>query len=307
MNASAHRPPPAPWRAAAVVIVTMVVAAAGAGCGRRAPDQPPVPTTVSPELRESLLRARPLDPAEQAADQREYYRSRNDAMVACMSAAGFDYRTFVPPPPTRVRLGLSEEEFVRKYGMGVSTLIDDYRPPTVDPNDAVRDALPENARRTYDRRKMDCDVQAVLRLGIPPDGGRFALPEDLAEPMGDAAIESGRDPRVTAARAAYEACMASKGFALQPGEQIGGALNEQAAPLGMRFLAGRERLVKQGRDPASVRLADVLTTAELAQLARIQERELAITGADWDCGRDYRRLSSEVQREYVERFLDTRR
>ena len=101
--------------------------------------------------------------------------------------------------------------------------------------------------------------------------------------------------------------MASKGFALQPGEQIGGALNEQAAPLGMRFLAGRERLVKQGRDPASVRLADVLTTAELAQLARIQERELAITGADWDCGRDYRRLSSEVQREYVERFLDTRR
>ncbi|MGH3516980.1 MAG: hypothetical protein ACRDQ7_06085 [Haloechinothrix sp.] len=268
------------------------------------PQRPP--SAVSSPLADSLLETPETETGTRASEQEAYDMRRNEIIAECMREAGFEYVPYQSPASPQVALGLSDEEFVRAYGFGISTLID-YAPPvpaTSDPNDGVRDALSESARRSYDSTMLECELLVTSAVGLPPDTGRAYLPPAVAAMQDEALDLMFQDPRVREARDEALRCMAEQGF--EGGDELSGEIADRTMPFAQRFQQGRDKLVSQGHDPATVRVEDVLTPAEVTELAEIQQSEITVAVANFECSEDYLRLQDAVYREYLDELLNGR-
>src|SRR4051794_14372932 len=133
-----------------------------AGCGGEAPastDKPPVDVEDQLGFDQAGIMAR---------------QSRVEAVIRrCMKSQGFDYVPVDPFAQRAAVLGasrLSDEEFLRQFGYGISTLWGRGR-ADADPNAKIRLALAPADRRAYDRALWGENRGATFNEAV--DSGDF--------------------------------------------------------------------------------------------------------------------------------------
>jgi hypothetical protein len=231
-------------------------------------------------------------------DVTDYYRRHNEQIQHCMAAEGFRYVAFRPMAP-REAMGLSAQEFTRRYGFGISTLID-YEAGSGDPNVVIRAALPPQERARYDEHRDRCTTQAQERLGLPPNV--------LAVPNGDEYLDvaprAQADPRVAEARRHYADCVAGYGFSGTSGEALQTGIEDRVAPLREAYLTELQRRHQRGADTSQTGIDEVLGDEQLASLRQIQDYELRAAAADEQCGRHLYPVIEAIHDEYMKEYLN---
>jgi len=249
-----------------------------------------LPAADRQQLREILTAS--LHPAtdEEAA---AYRQARDSAVGACMGRAGFAYVPPASPETPKVTLHLPDAEFARRYGFGISTLIDYHRP-----GDQARTAQDTTAVADPAKRKRTlagCLRAATTALGQPPLSGTGELSTSRA--VGDRlrAIElaAEQDGRVTAAREQYQACMTPRGYPVPSPEALTSTFRTRA-----------ERYVALFREHGgSGTLAELLKPADRSALAALQSQERAAAIADQGCSPALYTMIDVVHRDYEQRAL----
>ncbi|MEU6248016.1 hypothetical protein [Glycomyces sp. NPDC047010] len=276
--------------------------AATAACANGPGDREP--TAVEASIIEQMGRPPAADP-----DPAETEAARSEFVAACMAEDDLEYLG-PPETPSLVEwLGLTPDEFAAEYGFGHSTTIDlrpAYEIATADAAEAFRarmEALPEADRDRYRTRELACLQESYAEFGLP-ENGTVHLPDD--SPIDDYTAQAHEatadDPRLAEAARAWSDCMAGKGFDFDGRDEMGLPLQEAAVPFADAFAAQGQALVDAGRDWKDLRAADVLDAEQLAALAELQERELAVADADRRCaaeGHDLDAVYVEVYNEHL--------
>lgn len=300
------------------------LALALAGCTSDGGDPDPAPEPQPGPLREFLGLAAPRDQAglpqlTEAERQRQY--AMEQLIAQCMAQRGYEYR---PVPPEQRLAGtfaeayaLPPEEFARQYGYGVTTLREatgGERP--ADPNQRIRDALPDQQRAGYDRALWGaepadgaegaeaaegakgaedagggegCQPRASAEVYGEPSGldEGYAQFQDLLDAMGELYRQIEADPRLREAAARWAACLSDAGF--------GGFAGPDDA---RQSVFDRLREV-QGAGRAS---------PAPAELAELRDYELALAPADLACRREHLDpVRQAVTGEREQAFLDAHR
>ncbi|MFI7573707.1 hypothetical protein [Micromonospora sp. NPDC049497] len=234
-----------------------------------------------------------------------YWSQVNESLTGCMKAEGYDYVAYVDQSAVdrRTSLGLSREQFVQRYGYGLTTLID-YVPPgtrRTDPNLETLRSMPPDRARGWHRRLASCRKDADKRFGPAPNVANLTLSPEESGRSDKIYSAVDADPRMVNALAARRSCLENKGF---DSRDSGSLVLSKAAD---RFREDFERAVdeadKEGRDSSALRLADVFTAAELTELERLQQREVAEARQTEPCQWPYDDLYKQIYKEYLDKAL----
>lgn len=234
-------------------------------------------------------------------DERERRRQdRHTELVAeCMREAGFAYVVV----PVAERLGpellaayeTDPDEFARRYGYGVTTI---EVAPFTDPNQEIRQALPEERRAAYDRALFgaggsdhdSCHRRATVAVYGDPSAREdgFVSFADLLERINDLNHRIDTDPRLQQAYRDWARCLADAGY---PGF---------AAPPDARRSVF-DRLPAARLSPAGTAGS---TQLDPAQVAEVRAYELALAPVDRQCQRRYvdgprRAVTLELERAFI--------
>lgn len=237
---------------------------------------------------------------------------------------------------------LPPDEFAREYGYGMTTLMEPGKgeeQESTDPNAAIREGLSETALEEYNRVLFGDAVEMLGDGGAvaiaPGEGGEQPAPEDLgchgeanAEVFGEDGgmmmgpdfsefeglfedlealrqrIES--DPRIVEATEAWAACMAEAGYSEfdTPGQP------EEAVMDRMSELYGWDEDASAGEDGAdgpNVTMGGPAAEEDVdeAALAELQEYEIAVATADYDCEQqEFAEVQKDVAWGFEEEFVD---
>jgi hypothetical protein len=224
----------------------------------------------------------------------------------CMKAQGFDY---VPVNPAEQQAtltgvhGMSEADFNKQFGFGITTLYDKQTSAAVGPNERIRSELDAAGRAAFDKalrgEHTDADFQTALdngdysRLGGCTKTAAeqvFGGLENLAAlnaKLEELAEKILADKRMVAAVADWSKCMADTGYAdLHYQDEVDALL--------------KQRLVKIV-GPADARRADY----DHAALAALQRDEVAMVNADIRCEEKHVfPVDEKVRPDYEKAFKD---
>ena len=276
--------------AASVLTAVMLVAACGGG-GSSNGEQVPVEEQLGLE-QDGIL--------ERQAKAENIIRD-------CMKAQGFDYVP-VDPQAQRAALvgqaGMSEEDFNKQYGYGITTLYDkEQTAEASNPNDKIRAALSDVQKSAYDHALYGDDTSATFgqaldtgdysRLGgctkeaAEKVFGGVAVFQSLQEKLDELDNSILQDPRMVKAVAAWSTCMRDAGFPdLTEQDQVDSTLH-----------AKLESIVGPPDDPN----ADYDHTA----LKALQAEEVSMVNADIKCEKDHiSSIEEKVRAEYETTFRE---
>ena len=224
----------------------------------------------------------------------------------CMKTQGFDY---VPINPAEQQAaltgvqGMSEADFNKQFGFGITTLYDKQTSTAVGPNEKIRSELDAAGRAAYDRalrgEHTDADFQTAVdngdysRLGGCTRNATeqvFGGLENLAtlnaklEELADKILA---DKRMVAAVADWSTCMGDAGYAdLHYQDEVDAVLKQRLAKV---------------VGPSDARLADY----DHAALAALQRDEVAMVNADVRCEeRHITPVDDKVRPDYEKAFKD---
>jgi len=131
---------------------------------------------VSPEITDAEIVRQFLpwaDAETQAEIERRYVQAVQDGVAQCMESHGFDY---IPVPPEAVRYGpgsgISEEDFARRFGFGVSTDEAYFAAANealrdTDPNHNYFFALTREEQVSFSDALTGCLDSASMSVGAP--------------------------------------------------------------------------------------------------------------------------------------------
>jgi hypothetical protein len=225
----------------------------------------------------------------------------------CMEAKGFDY---VPVDPVAQRdalvgeAGLTEEEFEKEYGYGITTLYEQRREAATGPNEAIRNQLNEAERADYDQTLFGDDPTATFDVAV--DTGDFSrlggcVKEATEEVFGGAEVLETlqteldelddrilEDTRMVAAVADWSECMRDKGFDdLAEPEEVDAVLEA--------------KLVEIVGTPGTV----ANTSYDKAALDALQNEEVEMVTADIACEKEHiTDVEEEVRVEEEQAFRE---
>jgi hypothetical protein len=224
----------------------------------------------------------------------------------CMKAQGFDY---VPVNPAEQQAtltgvhGMSEADFNKQFGFGITTLYDKQTGAAVGPNEKIRSGLDATGRAAYDKalrgEHTDADFQTALdngdysRLGGCTKTAAeqvFGGLENLAtlnSKLEDLAQKILADKRMVAAVGDWSKCMADAGFAdLHYQDEVDALLKQRLAKI---------------VGPTDARRADY----DHAALAALQRDEVAMVNADIKCEEKHVfPVDDKVRPDYEKAFKD---
>jgi hypothetical protein len=289
-------------------LMALGLAVALGACGGGEPAGGPRPAESEVEAMRSRVAASPRTDAEARSAADEHFRRYNEMLGDCMGAAGFQFRPVSPPDGLRQSLGLTEEQFRRQYGFGISTLIEarlQRRGGKKDPNATYAAGLSPQAQRAYYDAYGDCQSKAFRELGPPP--GMQLLSEGMTGVVERADQATASDPRVVRAKERFGDCLVRQGYRERTAEALTKEINDRTAPLRAAVEQALKLAGEKGGDPATVRAEKVLSGAQVTELEAIRRYELAAAGAVTTCerdGADVDAVQTEVRKEYVRRFLD---
>lgn len=250
--------------------------------------------------------------------------------------------------PFEEAYSLPPGEFAEQYGYGVSTLRPEDIDMPEDPNEEIRDSLSPEAREAYEEALLGDMTGAVVTEGTSPAGSTptpppiedrgcyvqasaevfdsnevemFAGPssefDGLMEDLFRMSQRLQDDPRVVGATEQWRGCMAEAGY--PDLERVGDA--EQSVFQRMNELQGigppteapvpaeqsGEGAAGEGDESGG---SPVFEPQEIdpEELQELQEYELALARADFDCREEhYNDVAEEVQYELEEEFVEDHR
>lgn len=209
----------------------------------------------------------------------------------CMKAQGFDYVPIDPFAQQQALTGKarqSEEDFIRDFGYGISTLFG-RGSQQADPNDKIRNSLSSADRAAYDRALYGDNPGVTFSEAV--DSGDFSevggcTKEASAEVFGGSAVlvslvskldeldeRIAQDGRMVKATEKWADCMAEKGFRYEEPDAIDEDLTK-------RF----HSIVGVGVRPGATKPGPG-TSYDKAALASLQREEVKIANADLACER----------------------
>ena len=250
-------------------------------------------------------------PAAQAADAAEFglpgaeierRQIKVEGLIrVCMKSQGFDY---VPVDPATLRAamdsnskpsGLSDAEFRKQYGYGISTLYDaqllQSQNSQSEPNKKIRDALAPADHAAYDQALYGGNSSATFASALDSEdltglGGCTKQAVDTVFPaseikllrqnpnsqdaVGELALQ---DPRVVEAVRSWSACIRSAGYSYAKPDEI---KTDMQARLGA-IVGAASQTLPVGTDPATAK------TYDQAAMAALQKLEIAVATADFAC------------------------
>lgn len=307
--------------AAALALSLGVAACTGGGGDDADEDRPDEPTSTStstsiaeevplPDSLAELVGPVPgLDPgaAQQWYLEREV--ERQEAMVACMADAGFEYTPIDPAElseaPWDAQIQWSSEEWVRTYGFGVSTLryprsalgpdlvgyVDDAADDEPHPDDVYLESLSEDDRSAWHDAQTDCDSRTWQDSRAENLAAAFnqRFSSEITEMYGDLRD----DPRYQQILDGIRSCVDEAGVDYTDHETTLTSIEERLAPV-----------------DEAVRTGDLDETAR-AELAAVQQDEIAVATVVDECGGRflsdhpaYRDLLSEYESEFIEQHAE---
>ncbi|MGH2945106.1 MAG: hypothetical protein ACRDPC_02350 [Solirubrobacteraceae bacterium] len=243
-------------------------------------------------------------------------QNRVEARIqACMRQSGFDY---VPIDPfagqTTVAKAtrLSDEDFVKQFGYGISTLWGRGSPREADPNERIRAGLGAADRSAYDRALWGdhpgstftdaVDSGDLTRLGgctrkaaVAAFGDGQVIARIVARfDALDERISS--DQRMVRADERWAACMASAGYRFESGDEI-----EEHFTKGMEDIVGPLPGPLATGPPAGEKPRPY----DRAALAALQQEEIAAARTEYACEREHiAPVEAVVRPEYEARFRE---
>jgi hypothetical protein len=224
----------------------------------------------------------------------------------CMKGQGFDY---VPVNPAEQRAtltgvhGMSEADFNKQFGFGITTLYEKQASTGVGPNEKIRAGLDAAGRAAYDKalrgEHPDADFQTALdtgdysrlggctRTGAEKVFGGFDNLAILNTKLGQLADKVLADKRMVAAVADWSKCMADAGYAdLHYQDEVDALL--------------KQRLTKIV-GPPDARRADY----DHAALATLQGDEVKMVNTDIKCEEQHVfPVDDKVRPDYEKAFRD---
>ncbi len=305
-----RRPGPRPLLALVAVAAALVLAACGgsdATSSSSAPAKPKAKVDPNAPVEDQLG----FDSAGIMARQSRVEASIRD----CMKAQGFDY---VPVDPYAQRAAvtgasrLSDEEFLRQFGYGISTLWG-RGGQQADPNERIRRSLGPADRAAYERTLWGENPGSTFAAAVDSGdftklggctrratqavfGGAQVLTQlqGRLDQLDDRILE---DQRMVRALEKWTACMAKAGYHYEDPDEIDGELTKQmeqiVGPVAGPFATG---------PPAGERAQPY----DHAALTALQRDEVATARADFDCERRYITPVESVVRPQYEAEFRTR-
>jgi hypothetical protein len=233
----------------------------------------------------------------------------------CMKAQGFEYIPVDPLVQERALTGhaLTEEEFIKQFGDGVSTLFDrGLGQQQPDPNERIRRGLASADRTAYDRA-LGGDNPAVT-FAEAVDSGDFSelggCSKQASEAeFGGAAVVTAllgkldeldeaivQDQRMVRAAEKWSACLAKKGFRYAEPDDIEEDLTER-----FQAIVGSDVVPGATTSPPGL-------SYDRAALAALQREEVRLGAADLECeNRELDPVERVVRPEYEALFRKSNR
>jgi hypothetical protein len=233
----------------------------------------------------------------------------------CMKTQGFEYVPLDPLVQERALTGkaMTEEEFIKQFGDGVSTLFDrGLGRGATDPNERIRENLSAADRKAYDFALGGENPAVTFAEAV--DSGDFSELGGCAKQaseaeFGGAAVVTAligkldeldeaivQDQRMVRATERWSTCLAKKGFEYADPDDI-------EEELGERFQAIVGSDVPPGATTAPPGLS-----YDRAALAELQREEVRLGAADLECeNREIDPVERVVRPEYEATFRKTNR
>jgi hypothetical protein len=206
----------------------------------------------------------------------------------CMKEQGFDYTPIDPFAQQQALYGkarLSEEEFIRQFGYGISTLLGRGSDQS-NPNERIRSNLSPSDQRAYDRALGGDNPGATFAEAV--DSGHFdqlggctaeaseavfggsAVLDQLVNKLDELDGSILEDQRMVDAEAEWSKCMGDRGYRYGDPGEIEGSIEE-------RFQA----IVGSGVAPGAT--SPPPPDADRAALSQLRSDEVKVATADFEC------------------------
>jgi hypothetical protein len=233
-----------------------------------------------------------------------------DRIRDCMRAQGFDYVPVDPFAQQQALTGkarLTEEEFMKEFGYGISTLFG-RGSEQADPNDRIRRSLSAADRAAYDRALGGENPGATFAEAV--DSGDFSELGGCTEQASEAAFGGAtvltelvgkldelderiiQDQRMVRANEKWSECMREKGYRYEEPDETDEDILE-------RFRG----IVGVGVRPGATGPPDPGTSFDRAALRDLQREEVRIANADLECEkREITPVEQEVRPQYEATF-----
>ncbi|TCC56167.1 hypothetical protein E0H73_33990 [Kribbella pittospori] len=282
------------------------------------------------------ISVRAAGPQGSSEEELAKQRKVEDATVACMKAAGFDY-VAVPPesqPKSKFNdaFNLPEDKFAQQYGYGISTI--DWSKAGDDdsnPNTKIRNALSANAKKAYDtalngpnatangavvvapkegsgpassgKQDLGCRGKAVEEVyGKGEDrGAEFQKYESLFKDLEALRKRIEGDQRVVDATTAWADCLADAGHSGfkkldDPRESITNKLNE---------LTGTKPPTGNAPGKTVIQGPPSFDKVDSARLSELRKSEIDLAVADQKCrastyDESYKTVQYAMEKEFVD-------
>lgn len=280
----------------------------------------------------------PNDPDASREQFRRWERRQQELIAACMANQGFEYVPVVTTSSV-TGFGLDEEQFAREQGFGISTRFDlldeNYPPQPPDPNDAITAAMSESESDAYYAALYGEETE--LEAGAEESAATFwgggcqgeaaqevfgqadAIFSELEPLLNDLQERVDADPRLAGADQGWTACMSDRGFQYEDADDV---WNTALDDLQKRYeaIAGSsdpfagwsdERIQEFLANSSPQELDDFYEqfdrqarqNVDEEALAALQQEEIALAVANYECGEERRQLVQEVQSEYEKEFI----
>ena len=233
-------------------------------------------------------------------------------IATCMKDQGFDYIAKQPsagkPGAQGVSVpGLSDDEFRKQYGYGISTLVGAVLPAqaVTDPNIKIRSALAKTQQTAYDTALFGSAANAdsgggsfanaMAQGDLTGLGGCTKLStekafggSDVLKAVGSALDELDKrvasDPRLAKAQKDWSGCMNTAGFAFSTGDGIDGYISKKL-----------DTMKVAERSPVQY---------DAARLSALQAEEIKLAQTDFDCASKFLTpvetiVTKEVEQKFV--------
>lgn len=277
----------------------------------------------------------PYEPTEEELQQQ---REFEEFVASCMAEQGFEYIPNVASAdeytsPFEEAFALPPDEFAEEYGYGVSTLRFEDADMPEDPNQEIRESLSPEAREAYEEALLGRMGDPIAEGDEPPpmeDQGCYGQANaevfdvDEAERFGPRSEFDGlmqdlfrlgerlrNDPRVVEATELWQECMADAGYPdFERVDEAQQSVFQRMAEL--EGFGGPPTDVPldedgEGEENTGSRIAEP-PEIDPADLEELQEYELAVATADFDCREEhYADIAEEVRYELEEEFVEEHR